>query len=220
MISSPLFLRARAIAFSIIMLTSLLWIVLLSVYVFLEWDVLDATEHTIIGVMLLTLSLTIIMLIILLILPFREWLDAARGFLLTLAHTGVAGAFTFWNPRFQCQWPTSTPDSEGLCRLFNLYILIASWVIPILLILYACGLAVAISRSRQLTSPVLDRESILPIMRPRFDGNSRVLSYSSPSEKLHGSPLHGSPQEQRKHISGLSGRTSSSLTKLPPAFFM
>ncbi|KAJ7046663.1 hypothetical protein C8F04DRAFT_1061288 [Mycena alexandri] len=215
MISSPLFLKARAIAFSIIMLTSLLWIVLLSVYVFLEWDNSDATEHPIIAVMLLADTLTIIMLLVLLILPFREWLDAARLLLLMLAHTGVAGVFSFWNPKFRCQWPISTPDSVGVCRLLNLYILVASWVIPVLLIIYASGLAIAIVRSRRNTFPAMDRESILPIMRPRFDGNSRVLSYSHPTEKVH-----GSPEEQRKHISSLSGRTSSSLTKLPPAFFM
>ncbi|KAJ7751957.1 hypothetical protein B0H16DRAFT_1546889 [Mycena metata] len=212
MISSPLFLKTRAIAFSIIMLTSLVWIVLLSVYVFLEWDNSDGTEHHIIAVMLLADTLTIILLCCLLILPFREWLDAARLLLLMLVHIGVAGVFSFWNPSFRCQWPTSTPDSVGVCRLLNLYILVASWVIPVLLIIYASGLTVAIVRSRRNEFPAMDRESILPIMRPKFDGNSRVLSYSPPTEKVH-----GSPEEQRKHISSLSG---SSLTKLPPAFLM
>lgn len=60
---------------------------------------------------------------------------------------GVAGAFTFWNPQFHC--PTFSechfifqlwvnllhapaPDSEGVCHLLNLYILVASWIIPVL----------------------------------------------------------------------------------------
>jgi hypothetical protein len=68
---------------------------------------------------------------------------------------------------------------------------------------------------------MLERESILPMMRPGLDGNSRVLSYSLPTKNAlnRGSTL----EEQRKHISGLSSRTNSvpgSLTKLPPAFFV
>jgi len=234
MTSSPLFLKARAIAFSLIMLTSLVWIVLLCVYMYVGWDTLsDTAERPIIAVMLLTDTLTVIMLLILLILPFREWLDAARFLFLMLAHIGIAGTFAYWNPKFHC--PTSTPDSEGVCRLLNLYILIASWVIPVLLILYASGLAFAMIRSsRPSIPPVLERESILPMMRPVLDSNSRILSYSSPTGKA----LHrGSAEEQRKHISGLfsqsdeqrkhrsqlSSRTSSmpgSLTKPPLAFLV
>ncbi|KAJ7470653.1 regulator of Vps4 activity in the MVB pathway-domain-containing protein [Mycena latifolia] len=91
--------------------------------------------------MLLTDTLTLIMLLVLLILEFRAWLDAARMLFLMLAHIGIAAAFAFWNPSFHC--PTSTPDSEGVCRLLNLYILVASWIIPVLLIIYAAGLALA-----------------------------------------------------------------------------
>jgi len=220
MVSSPLFLKARAIAFSLIILTSFVWIALLCVYMFLEWDTTDSAERPIIAVMLLTDTLTVIMLLILLILPFREWLDAARFFFLMLAHIGVAGTFAFWNPRFHC--PTSTADSEGVCRLLNLYILVASWIIPVLLIVYMVGLAFAMIRSsRQKTLPMLERESILPMMRPVLDGNWRILSYSSPIEKTL--DRASTSEEQRKHISGLSSRTNSvpaSLPELPPAFFV
>ncbi|KAJ6596780.1 hypothetical protein DFH09DRAFT_1132699 [Mycena vulgaris] len=212
---SPLFLKTRAIAFCLIIFFSLLWFTLLCVFLFYEWDTSDPAEHPIVAVMLLTDAFTLILLLILLILPFRPWLDAARFLFLMLAHTGIAGAFTFWNPSFRC--PASTPDSEGVCRLLNLYILVASWVIPVLLIMYATGLAVAmVHSSPQNNAPILERESILPMMRPALDGASRALSYSS--EKAP-----STSEEQRKHISGLSSRTNSvpsSLTKLPPAFFV
>jgi hypothetical protein len=39
--------------------------------------------------MLLSDTLTVIILLVLLILPFREWLDAARLLLLMLAHIGA-----------------------------------------------------------------------------------------------------------------------------------
>ncbi|KAF7338389.1 hypothetical protein MVEN_02064600 [Mycena venus] len=233
MISSPRFLKARAIAFSLIMVTSMAWIVCLCVYAYVGWDTLDTAEQPIIALMLLIDVLTIIMLLILLILPFREWLDAARFLFLLLAHIGIASTFAYWNPRFHC--PTTTTDSEGVCRLLNLYILVASWVIPVLLILYASGLAFAMVRSSRPTiPPMMERESILPMMRPVLDGNSRTVSYSSPTDKTldrgsaeeqrkHISGLYSTSEAQRKHRSELSSRTNSlpsSLTKPPPAFFV
>ncbi|KAJ7905376.1 hypothetical protein B0H14DRAFT_6019 [Mycena olivaceomarginata] len=234
MISSPLFLKARAIAFSIIILISLVWTVLLCVYMYVGWETLSATtEHPIITVMLLTDTLTVLMLIILLLLPFREWLDAARILFLMVAHIGIAIIFAYWTPQFRC--PTSTRDSEGVCGLLNLYILIASWVIPVLLIIYASGLAFAtVHSSRRPIAPMIDRESHLPMMRPVLDQNSRILSYSSPlgraldrgpseQQRKHISGLSSSSSGERKHRSESSSRTSSlpnSLSKPPPAFLM
>ncbi|KAF8212359.1 hypothetical protein K438DRAFT_1806402 [Mycena galopus ATCC 62051] len=202
MISSPRFLKARAIAFSLIMLTSFVFCALLCVYMYVGWNTLSATaEHPILALMLLIDAGTVILLLILLILPFREWLDAARFLLLGFAHIGVASVFAYWNPKFNC--PTSTQDSGGVCRLLNLYILIASWIIPVLLIAYVSGLAYAMVRSsRQPVLPMTERESILPMMRPASDGNSRALSYSPPTRKAWD---RGPSEEQRKHISGLSG---------------
>ncbi|KAJ6455694.1 hypothetical protein C8R45DRAFT_1035403 [Mycena sanguinolenta] len=233
MISSPLFLKMRAIAFSLIILTSLVWVVLLCVYMYVCWDNLSAVaERPIIVVMLLTDAFTIIMLLVLLILPFREWLDAARFLFLLLAHIGIAGVFAYWNPKFQC--PASTQDMQGVCRLLNLYILIASWVIPVLLILYASGLAYAMVRSSRQPLLHVERESILPMMRPASDGNSRILSYSPPvgkaldrgssaEQRKHISGLSYGSEEQRKHISGFSSRTSmvpASLSRPPAAFLV
>jgi hypothetical protein len=77
-----------------------------------------------------------------------------------------------------------------------------------LVILYAAGLALAIVRSspQHNASPPLDRESILPVMRPTSDGGSRTLSYTQMAPDRW--PVVN-PEESRKHISGL-----------PPAFFV
>ncbi|KAJ6630678.1 hypothetical protein B0H10DRAFT_1982325 [Mycena sp. CBHHK59/15] len=222
MVSSPVFLRIRAIAFSLIMAISFLWIILLCLYMYIQWDVTDSSERPTIAVMLLTNTLTLIILLILLILPFRPWLDAARFLFLILAHIGVAATFAFWNPRFHC--PTSTADAEGVCRLLNLYILIASWIIPVLLIAYASGLALAMARSSpQNKLPPMERESILPMMRPALDSDARVLSLTYPTLEC------GSKSEElRKHISDLSFGSRPSKTysasapgiKHPPACFV
>ncbi|KAJ7098031.1 hypothetical protein B0H15DRAFT_823841 [Mycena belliarum] len=216
MAPSPLFLKIRAIAFSLIIFFSLLWTTLLSVYLYYEWDTSDPAERPIVAVMIFTDTLTLIMLLVLLILEFKAWLDAARLLFLMLAHIGSAAVFAFWNPSFQC--PTSSPDAEGICRLLNLYILVASWLIPVLLILYAVGLAIAMVRaSRHNEPPMLERDSILPMMRPTSDVAAHVLSYSCSSEKS----INGStPEDRRKHISEVPSRTHStphnSLTKFPP----
>ncbi|KAJ7452535.1 hypothetical protein B0H11DRAFT_2073881 [Mycena galericulata] len=208
MVSSPLFLKIRAIAFSLILCISLLWVTLLSVYMYFEWDVTDSDERPIIAVMLLTDTLTIILLLVLLILPFRAWLDAARFLFLLLAHIGIAATFAFWNPKFHC--PTSSPDLEGVCRLLNLYILVASWVIPVLLIIYSSGLALFMVRSSpQNTMPLMERDSILPMMHP---SDSRVPSYSPTVDS-------STAEEKRKHISGITNSVLT-ITKVSPAFFV
>ncbi|KAJ7285963.1 hypothetical protein C8J57DRAFT_1286367 [Mycena rebaudengoi] len=183
MVSSPVFLKIRAIAFSLIVSTSLLWIVLLCLYINMQWADADPSEHPLIAIMLLMHTLTLVILLLLLILPFRHWLDCARIGFLILIHISVAAAFVYWNPTYQC--PTTSPDAEGVCRLLNLYILIASWVNPVLLIIYAAGLALAIVRSSgENKLPLLtERESILPIMRPALDYNPRLLSYPYPAQK-------------------------------------
>ncbi|KAJ7632506.1 hypothetical protein FB45DRAFT_912630 [Roridomyces roridus] len=184
---SPLFLKIRAISFSLILCISLLWITLLCVFVYLQWDSTDSHERVLVVLMLITHSLTMITLLVLLIIPFHPWLDGARMFFLVVTHACIAGAFAFWNPKLQC--PTSTPDSQGLCLLLNMYILIASWIVPVLLLVYSSGLALAVYRSRRgENEPVMmERDSILPIMPPRQSSN---LSVSSAEEK-------------RRHISGL-----------------
>ncbi|KAH9997335.1 hypothetical protein BJV77DRAFT_77846 [Russula vinacea] len=74
-----------------------------------------------------------------LLVKFRIWLDAARLFLLLVCHIGMAASFTIWSSTTSC--PDDTPDSRGVCQLLNVYIIMASWVPPLLFILYGIGLA-------------------------------------------------------------------------------
>ncbi|KAJ7063189.1 hypothetical protein C8F01DRAFT_1131881 [Mycena amicta] len=211
----PLFMRLRAIAFCLICILCFVWVSLLATYLFLNWDTTDSLS--LLSVMLCIDAATPIVLLILLILPFRPWLDAARLLLLALAQFGIAGVFSHWFPRLQC--PNPTADGQAVCHLVNLGILLASWVVPALLVTYAGGLAYAMRarKSPQIRDPMTERESILPVMRPGYV-NSRATSYSA-SER---STNRGSAEEQRKHISGIMTIRSSatqSLTKPAPAFF-
>ncbi|KAJ4488066.1 hypothetical protein J3R30DRAFT_3433070 [Lentinula aciculospora] len=170
---SPVFLKARAIIFSLISLISFIWVVVLCVDLFIQWSVLGTSERAFLAVMLLSNTLTLVVLLVLLILPFRPWLDGARLMLLLVAHIGIASGFVVWNTKFTC--PTETVDEEGVCRLLNMYILIANWIIPAALVIYALGLAVMLYKRRKLRTAAPDLESsksrqsqqsILPIMKP------------------------------------------------------
>ncbi|KAF7304809.1 hypothetical protein MKEN_01195000 [Mycena kentingensis (nom. inval.)] len=216
------FLRLRAIAFSTLILACLVWCTLVSVFLFLKWDTTDSNQRSLLAVMLAIHAATPVVLLCLLVLRFRSYLDMARIVLLISLHLGTAALFSYWLSSFKC--PTRTPDEQAVCRLFGLYILLASWVVPAILLAYAAGLGYFMGLQRRAPPPaMLERESILPVMRP---GYSRATSYSSQPDTRS---KRGSAEEQRKHISGLSSQTSASrsftthsgliLSKPPPAFF-
>jgi len=136
--TSSTFLKWRASAFACVSFLSLLWIILLCIIVSARWELLDRPEKAFISVLLTTNTINLIMLPILILREFRQWLDAARLLFLLSANIGIAIFFTYWNPKFQC--PEQTADSQGVCQLINMYILLANWVNPGLLITYSCCL--------------------------------------------------------------------------------
>jgi len=136
---SPLFLKLRLIGFSLTTLICLILVILLSCILFLRWDVSSSSERFFLFLFLGVDTLTVVMLPILLLVKFRTWLDAARLLFLLICHIGIASLFVSWNPAISC--PDDTPDSRHVCQLLNVYIITASWVPPLLLILYGIGLA-------------------------------------------------------------------------------
>jgi len=147
---SPTFMRARTVAFSCILLTSLLWALLLSFLIFFRWEASPPLERSLIVIMLCTNAITLVVVPLLLLLQFRIWLDVARLLLLLVLHIVSAAAFAYCNAYFTCE--SQSPDEEGVCKLINAYILLASWVNPVLLLLYAGGLAFMLYRRSQMAS--------------------------------------------------------------------
>jgi len=143
----PLFLRIRIAVLSCIAFISFLWTVLLSFYIFYQWEILKKAEQSIIVLLLLSNAITIIILFILLILPLRTWLDAARCMFLLVCHVGVAAAIAHWKPQFQCN--TTDHDQAELCRFTATYMCITSWTVPVLIVLYLQGLAFVVYRVRR-----------------------------------------------------------------------
>ncbi|KAI0341795.1 hypothetical protein BDW22DRAFT_274125 [Trametopsis cervina] len=142
----PIFMKLRAIAFSCMLFVGLVWLVLLSVELFLRWDISDPAQRSLVVVFVMIETVTVILLPAMLIVPFRVWLDATRMLALVLAHYGVAIAFTVKNASFVC--PDQTLDDDGVCELIDTYIMLGSWVIPGLLLAYLIGFCTLIYRRR------------------------------------------------------------------------
>ena len=53
-----------------------------------------------------------------------------RSPLLTLHALGIAAAYVAWLPKLRCL--SSGGDEEGVCELVNTYILVGTWIIPVL----------------------------------------------------------------------------------------
>ncbi|TFK29829.1 hypothetical protein FA15DRAFT_663104 [Coprinopsis marcescibilis] len=140
----PVFLRCRSIAFGLICFLSFLWAILLCVVAFLQWQILDQPQQSFLLVMLTIHTLTIIVLMFLLVKNFRAWLDGARCLLALIVHIGVASAFAYSSPTFRCS------QSDKLCSARVFTILATSWLIPVLLIVYAICLSVVSYRLRRL----------------------------------------------------------------------
>lgn len=142
---SPAFLKIRAIGLGLISFLSLLAIILFCIQIFVQWDTTVSSERYMIILMLLTHTVTVIMLPILILVSFRPWLDAIRFLFLLVVHISTDTTFTYWFPRYAC--PEDATQREQ-CRLFNIYILVLSWIITAHVIIYVIGLSVFVYRTR------------------------------------------------------------------------
>jgi len=216
---SPTFMKARTVAFSCILLTSLLWTFLLCLVIFFRWEVSPPLERSLVVILLCTNVVTVIMVPLLLLLMFRVWLDVARSLLLLVLHTGSAAAFSYCNAYFTC--PSQNPDQEGICRLINIYIIFASWVIPALLLMYGAGLAFMLYHRLQIAgnnSQTAEEASIYTLPMEQADKQSRMVA------PVYGDFAPSSEQNESTVLPWLTtseGRETSSngrWSKVPPGW--
>ncbi|KAF9483905.1 hypothetical protein BDN70DRAFT_873305 [Pholiota conissans] len=150
----PLFLRLRTIALGCILFLSFLWIILVCIVMFAQWDLLDHIERSLLIIMLFIDTITVIMIPILLIQPFRAWLDAARVFFLILMHFGIALFFVIKTPSFECLSSDGDLSQEATCTTIIVFVNVFNWAVPLLAFVYGCGLALLVHRqSKAQTSP-------------------------------------------------------------------
>jgi len=217
---SPTFMKARTVAFACIFLMSLLWALLLSLVIFFRWEVSPPLERSLVVIMMCANAITVIMVPLLLLVRFRVWLDVARLLLLLVLHIGSATAFAYCNAYFTCAGQSL--DQEGICKLINIYILLASWVNPILLLMYAAGFAFMLYRRLQMAgenSRVVEEGSIstLPTIHPdkRFTTAIPALPNFAPSSEhsLTDLPWLTAPNGESRETSA-----SERVSKVPPGW--
>lgn len=199
---SPLFLKLRAYAFGIISLLSFTWITLLCVVAYTRFSLSSRPEQTFIVLLLLINLLTVLLLPIMLLLRFRSWLDAARMLILLACHIGIAAAYTAWVPNMPCS--SSNGDDPGVCELVNTYMLIATWVIPALLIVYCCCLALMVYRRRgRLAAEALG--SSQTTSSPSLVSDSQTSTITAQTSVSHKPNLTITvPPPRRSHLSHVS----------------
>lgn len=151
------FRKTRVLLLGFTSLVSVLWSILLCIVLFAQWSVLDYPERALICLMLATHTVTAITLLILLSVLFRPWLDAARLMFLMTIHIGTAGAFTYMYPSFLCL--SIVPSQQDVCKLIVAFILVASWITPVLLMTYSVYLSVVVRQAHRASSPAFDAEN-------------------------------------------------------------
>lgn len=186
-----MFFLVRTVSFACIIILAFVWLVLLSVEVFVRWNISDTILRSLMTFLILINGITIFVPPVLLILEFRVWLDAARLLLLLVLQIGAATVFTYFNPKILC--PSQTPDDIAVCELLDTYTVVASWVIPVVLTLYTSYFGIMVylqSRIPVVVEPTKSddyfkgRPSILPLMDPEIAEwrPSRVSNSSSDSD--------------------------------------
>ncbi|KAJ3887348.1 hypothetical protein GG344DRAFT_80826 [Lentinula edodes] len=231
---SSVFLKARAITFSLISLISFIWVVVLCVDLFIQWSALGTSEKSFLAIMLVSNTLTLTYTTVPSLVGWSSTHAAINyprwsvvNWLLELACTrftypymcsGIASSFVVWNAKFTC--PTKTADEEGVCRLLNIYILIANWIIPAALVVYALGLAVMLYKRRKLraassdlesSKPRQSRQSILPIMNPEdITHSSMSTPHISVISQQRRESLWGTNASSSPHHSTVESKRGSS----------
>jgi len=199
--------------FSLTTLICLIWVILLCCILFLRWEVSSLSERSFLFIFLGIDTLTVIMLPTLLLAKFRTWLDGARLLLLLVCHISIAVSFAVSNPTTSC--PDEKPDDRGVCQLLNVFIIVASWVPPFLLILYGTGLVIYAWRSASRPRKSISADEELEVQRgPQSDPITEPGSSMGTAELLSSVPS-SSPRDWRRE----SGRKSRLEKRLPEHFF-
>jgi hypothetical protein len=137
------------VIFSLVFVASLAWVILLCLIIFWRWDISTMIQRALIISLLCANLVTAIASPLLLLLQFRMWLDISRLLLFLVLHIGSAAAFTYSSA---CPVP-ATPQKD-VCKAAILYVILASWVNPLLLITYSVGLCYLLYRCGQVGAEI------------------------------------------------------------------
>ncbi|KAF8488787.1 hypothetical protein JB92DRAFT_3015434 [Gautieria morchelliformis] len=149
-------LRSRGYVHVAVVVIGILWIGVLSAYAFTKGGYPTVQESVSVTLLLSFNALSTLCIPIFSLLDASDSVERSRWYshvwfeltslsLLLVSHFAAALLFDILSPSFHCA--NSNPDSEGWCKLINVYISVASWITPLILFLFISYLSLASFRT-------------------------------------------------------------------------
>ncbi|KAH9842680.1 uncharacterized protein C8Q71DRAFT_876827 [Rhodofomes roseus] len=130
------FRTARRAVFGVLSIVSLVWAILLSVYLAREWKDAVEAQRVIVLLMICMNAVFSVLLYLMIVVVFEFWLEFARTGFLFAAHLGVAVSLTIVGHTFDC----SVFKSQNICTGTYRFSLFMEWTMAIVFLLHAITL--------------------------------------------------------------------------------
>ncbi|EPT06117.1 hypothetical protein FOMPIDRAFT_1013096 [Fomitopsis schrenkii] len=184
------FRTARRALFAVIAVLSVLWAILLSVYIAQEWKHAVEAQRVIVLLMICMNTAFSVLLYLMIVVVFQFWLEFARTVFLFSAHLGIAVSLTILGHTFDCsvftnRLPNLTPESQGACNSTYRFALSMEYMLAIVFLMHTVALAVMsrVPRPSQIDRVLSVKEKITFDLEGQFqeiDLKSAVSAAISP----------------------------------------
>ncbi|KAI0328544.1 hypothetical protein GY45DRAFT_1254636 [Cubamyces sp. BRFM 1775] len=155
-----LFRTVRRVLFALIAISSIIWSVLMSLYLAKEWVHFNTLQRAIVLSIIGVNALTSVLLYLMIVVVFCMWRELLRVLFLLGIHIAPAVLLTLFGSSFSC----AIFDTKATCKAVNLAIFSVAWSITGLLLMYTLYLCVMsrVPRPFPLITPneLLDTSSL------------------------------------------------------------
>ncbi|RDX50056.1 hypothetical protein OH76DRAFT_1482551 [Lentinus brumalis] len=133
-----LFRKVRKVIFAFTAVTSLIWAIILSLYLSKEWNYFSILQRSIVLSLIGVNGVTALLLYLMIVVVFRMWKELVRIVFLLAIHIGTAVPFTLYGVRFSC----NIFDTQLTCKIVDLAFLATAWSITGLILGYTIYLCI------------------------------------------------------------------------------
>ncbi|RPD63798.1 hypothetical protein L227DRAFT_650792 [Lentinus tigrinus ALCF2SS1-6] len=133
-----LFRKVRKVIFAFITVISLIWAIVLSVYLSKQWNDFTIFQRSIVLSLIGVNGVTALLVYLMIIVVFRMWMELLRMIFLLAIHAGTAVPFTLYGVRFSCK----IFDTQRTCKIVHISFLATAWSITGLLLGYTVYLCI------------------------------------------------------------------------------
>ncbi|KAG1754519.1 hypothetical protein EDB19DRAFT_1666833 [Suillus lakei] len=127
------FRKFRLIVLALASILSLIWSIIIAVYMANNWSGYNSGERGFLFGLIVLDFIGSILLYLMIVVQYQFWPDAARTAVLLGLYAAGAVVFMILGPKFPC----SAFGSTANCHIMTITVLVGSWVISALMLLYA-----------------------------------------------------------------------------------